>query len=150
MASKFKFNWGTGIAIFYISFVIAMLFFVFWTTGNNRDLVTDDYYAEELVYQDVIDSKARAEELVGKVEINSEKGRIEIRLPEGMTDKFIKGELFLYRQADKRMDTRLQFEGQKIDYSFQSERIVIGKWTVKLSWTSDGKDYYYEDKIWIK
>ncbi|MFA7325773.1 MAG: FixH family protein [Candidatus Kapaibacterium sp.] len=150
MASKFKFNWGTGIAIFYISFVIAILFFVFWTTGNNRDLVTDDYYAEELVYQKTIDNKARAEDLVGDVVITSEKGKIEIRLPDGMNDKSVKGELFLYRQADKTMDTKLQFEGQKIDYSFQSERIVTGKWTVKLSWTSDGKDYYYEDNIWIK
>ncbi len=150
MASKFKFNWGTGIAIFYISFVIAMLSFVFWTTGNNRDLVTEDYYAEELVYQKTIDNKARTEDLVGDVAIRSEKGKIDITLPEGMIEKSIKGELFLYRQDDKRKDTKFPFEGDRTDYTFQSERIVIGRWTVKLSWVSEGKDYYYEDKIWIK
>ncbi len=150
MASKFKLNWGTGIAIFYVLFVIAMLSFVFWSTGNNRDLVTDDYYAEELDYQKTIDNRARAEDLEGEVSITSEKGKIEILLPEGMNDKSVKGELFLYRQSDKTMDTRLQFEGQKIDFSFLSERIAIGKWTIKLSWTADGKDYYYEDNIWIK
>lgn len=150
MASKFKLNWGTGIAIFYILFVIAMLSFVFWTSGHKPDMVTDDYYAEEQVYQSTIDNRIRAEDLAGDITINSKKGQIDITLPEGMNDKSIKGELFLYRQSDKTMDTRLQFEGQKTDFSFQSERIAIGKWTMKLSWAADGKDYYYEDNIWIR
>lgn len=150
MASKFKFNWGTGIAVFYITFVIAMLTFVFWTTGNNRDLVTDDYYAEELVYQKTIDNKARANELVGEVSISSRIGRIDLKLPEGMNNKFIKGELFLYRQDDKRKDTKFQFEGSRLDFSFNSEKIVTGRWKAKLSWAAEGKEYYFEDNIWIK
>lgn len=150
MASKFKFNWGTGIAVFYITFVIAMLTFVFWTTGNNRDLVTEDYYAEELVYQKTIDNKARANELVGEVSISSRIGRIDLKLPEGMNNKSIKGELFLYRQDDKRKDTKFQFEGSRLDFSFNSEKIVTGRWKAKLSWAAEGKDYYFEDNIWIK
>lgn len=150
MASKFKFNWGTGIAVFYITFVIVMLTFVFWTTGNNRDLVTEDYYAEELVYQKTIDNKARANELVGEVSISSRIGRIDLKLPEGMNNKFIKGELFLYRQDDKRKDTKFQFEGSRLDFSFNSEKIVTGRWKAKLSWAAEGKDYYFEDNIWIK
>ncbi len=150
MASKFKFNWGTGIAVFYITFVIAMLTFVFWTTGNNRDLVTEDYYAEELVYQKTIDNKARANELVGEVSISSRIGRIDLKLPEGMNNRSIKGELFLYRQDDKRKDTKFQFEGSRLDFSFNSEKIVTGRWKAKLSWAAEGKDYYFEDNIWIK
>lgn len=150
MASKFKFNWGTGIAIFYISFVVAMLSFVFWTTGNNRELVTEDYYAEELVYQKTIDNRARAEDLDGDITITSKKGSIEIILPEGMNGKSVKGELFLYRQDDENKDTRFKFDGSRIKFSFESERIVTGLWKAKLSWVADGKDYYYEDNIWIK
>lgn len=150
MASKFKFNWGTGIAVFYITFVIAMLTFVFWTTGNNGDLVTEDYYAEELVYQKTIDNKARANELVGEVSISSRIGRIDLKLPEGMNNRSIKGELFLYRQDDKRKDTKFQFEGSRLDFSFNSEKIVTGRWKAKLSWAAEGKDYYFEDNIWIK
>lgn len=150
MASKIKFNWGTGIAIFYVSFVIAILAFVFWTTGNNRDLVTEDYYAEELVYQKTIDNKARANELVGEVSISSRIGRIDLKLPEGMNNRSIKGELFLYRQDDKRKDTKFQFEGSRLDFSFNSEKIVTGRWKAKLSWAAEGKDYYFEDNIWIK
>ena len=123
---------------------------MFWTTGNNGDLVTDDYYAEELVYQDVIDSKARAEMLEGDVEITSRLGEIGIKLPEGMNVKSVKGELFLYRQDDKQKDTRFTFEGNKTEFPFVSERIVKGRWKAKLSWAAEGKDYYHEENIWIK
>lgn len=150
MVNKFKFNWGTGIAIFYVSFVIVLLGFVVWVSGQKTDLVTDDYYAEEQVYQKTIDNRDRAEELAGDVDLTSVKGQIDIELPEGMNGKSVKGNLLLYKQDDKRKDTKFTFEGDRIDYSFQSERIVIGRWTVKLSWVSEGKNYYYEDKIWIK
>lgn len=150
MAIKFKLNWGTGIAIFYVSFVIAMLSFVFWVSGQKTDMVTEDYYAEEQVYQSTIDNRARAEDLTGDVAISSKKGQLDIELPEGMKGKSVTGKLFLYRQDDKNKDTRFKFDGQRIDYSFQSERIVTGKWTLKLSWDAEGKDYYYEDNIWIK
>ena len=150
MASKFKFNWGTGIAIFYVTFVIAMLAFVFWTTGNNRELVTEDYYAEELAYQSTIDSRERANNLEGQVRIDAQLGSIKMELPLGMSDKEITGELFLYKQDDKRKDTRFSFVGKKIDFMFVSERIVNGRWKAKLSWTAEGKDYYFEENIWIK
>jgi hypothetical protein len=150
MASKFKFNWGTGIAIFYVSFVIAILAFVFWTTGNRRDLVTEDYYAEELAYQSTIDNRERANNLEGYVSIKALEGIISIELPLGMNDKSVKGELYLFRQDDKRKDTKFQFEGSRLDFSFNSEKIVTGRWKAKLSWAAEGKDYYFEDNIWIK
>lgn len=150
MASKFKFNWGTGIAIFYVSFVVAMLSFVFWATGHKPDMVTDDYYAEEQVYQSTIDNRARAEDLVGDITINSKNEQIDIELPSDMNGTSVKGELYLFRQDDKRKDTKFQFEGNRLDFSFKSERITIGKWKIKLYWAAEGKDYYFEDNIWIK
>ncbi|MEZ4724824.1 MAG: FixH family protein [Candidatus Kapaibacterium sp.] len=150
MASKFKFNWGTGIAIFYISFVVAVLSFVFWTTGNNRELVTENYYAEELVYQKIIDSKNRANSLEGKVKIDAKKGVINVMLPEGMNNKLVNGELFLFRQDDKHKDTKFRFEGEKTDFTFNSDKIVLGRWKAKLSWVAEGVDYYFEDNLWIK
>lgn len=150
MAMNFKFNWGTGIAIFYVSFVIAMLSFVFWVSGQKTDLVTDDYYQEELVYQNTIDNRDRAEDLLGDVVIEGAKGKLDIKLPEGMDNKAVKGELFMYRQDDKNKDTKFKFDGTRTTFSFESERIVTGLWKAKLSWAADGKNYYYENNIMIK
>ena len=49
-----KFNWGTGITIFFLSFVVFMLFMAYKCFQTDFDLVTEDYYAKELVYQETI------------------------------------------------------------------------------------------------
>ncbi|MDZ7847906.1 MAG: FixH family protein [Owenweeksia sp.] len=52
-----KLNWGTGIAIVLILFAISMGYAVYKAVQQNYDLVTTDYYAEELAYQEKIDQK---------------------------------------------------------------------------------------------
>lgn len=58
-----KLNWGWRISILYSGFVVFMLFMVFKTTTVKDDLVTPDYYAKELEYQQHIDKQERANQL---------------------------------------------------------------------------------------
>ena len=54
-------SWGHGviIALFtFIVFILSMLF-LFPNGQKNSEMVTENYYEEELQYQDVIDSKKR-------------------------------------------------------------------------------------------
>ena len=53
-----KLNWGHYIVIGFIGFVILILFMVFRSYQHNNDLVSEDYYAEEIAFQDVIDKKS--------------------------------------------------------------------------------------------
>ncbi|MCK5400025.1 MAG: FixH family protein, partial [Flavobacteriaceae bacterium] len=49
-----KMNWGTGIVIAFIGFIAFIMFFVITMSTNKKyehDLVTEDYYKEELEYQ---------------------------------------------------------------------------------------------------
>ena len=46
-----KLNWGYKIAIFYILFVVGIVFLVFKASNQKVDLVTADYYGEEVRYQ---------------------------------------------------------------------------------------------------
>jgi hypothetical protein len=43
-----KFNWGTGIAIFYIIFVVSLVFQVFKSRQYDHSLVVDNYYEEDI------------------------------------------------------------------------------------------------------
>ena len=52
-----KWNWGTGIAITLVLFIGLMSFMVFKSTQQRFDLVSENYYEEELNYQEVIDQK---------------------------------------------------------------------------------------------
>jgi hypothetical protein len=48
-------NWGYKIAITFILFGALIIFMVVKSFQQNIDLVTDDYYQEELKYQQQID-----------------------------------------------------------------------------------------------
>ena len=54
-----KINWGTKIVILYSSFVIMMLGMVFFAVNQEFHLVTDNYYEEELLFQEQINQKRR-------------------------------------------------------------------------------------------
>lgn len=62
---KSKFTWGHGIIVAIISFMafIVGLVVYFTSTMKNSELITDNYYQEELMFQSVIDAKNRAEKL---------------------------------------------------------------------------------------
>jgi len=145
-----KLNWGSGIAIFYIAFVVAILTFVVWVSQFKPDMVTDDYYAEEQVYQQVIDKKNNTNQLEGNVVVDANVSSINVSLPVGLAEHAVEGVLFLYRQSDKDLDMKFNFAGDELMYTFNSDKIIAGNWTVKLSWNSEGKDYFYEKKIMVK
>src|SRR5690606_20312803 len=133
-----KINWGTGIAIFYICFVVAVLGFVFWTANLSPELVTEDYYGEEQKYQEVIDKKFRTSNLEGVVKIKADNGVIELELPSDLAGKNTKGKLLFYRQDDKSLDKEFEFQGTDLVYRFEYNKLILGLWKAKLSWETDG------------
>ena len=50
-----KWNWGTKIALSFVGFCGLMIFMTVKSFNTDFHLVTEDYYAEELQYQDHID-----------------------------------------------------------------------------------------------
>ena len=58
-----KFNWGYKIVLVYCVFVAGILYLVVQSSRQQMDLVTDDYYAQEIKYQEKIDQSKRASAL---------------------------------------------------------------------------------------
>ena len=67
-----KINWGTGIVIAFGLFMTFILFFVFKVQTDNKydnELYVEEYYKEELAYQEVIDGTNKANQLSAAVSI---------------------------------------------------------------------------------
>ena len=61
-----KINWGTAIVLAFIGFISFIMYFVISMNFNdkyNHDLVTEDYYKEELGYQNDINKQSNAQRL---------------------------------------------------------------------------------------
>ena len=61
-----KFNWGTGIVLAFIAFISFIMYFVISMNTDkslDHDLVNEDYYKQELEFQNDIDKEKNAKTL---------------------------------------------------------------------------------------
>ena len=56
-------NWGYKILLVYAVFIAGILFLVYKASSQKMDLVTPDYYEQELKYQSQINATERANAL---------------------------------------------------------------------------------------
>ena len=142
---KTKLNWGTGILIGIIVFVVISISMTVIFMTQDVDLVADKYYENSLQYQVEIDKQSRTKSLDEQVKINFNGEIINILFPSAYLDKNISGEIYFYRPSNPSLDFKLLLqmsaEGNQI---IPVERLEKGFWRLKLNWTMDGNGYYNE------
>lgn len=146
-----KLNWGSGIALFYIFFVLILISFVIFTFFNKVDLVEDNYYKKELVYQKHIEKIDRTSKLTDQLKIISDNEYIELLFPVNIVSSKIGGTINFYRPSNRKLDFSVavspDLSGRQI---VETKKIAKGLWKVKVNWKSDSLDYYNEQVIIIK
>jgi hypothetical protein len=145
-----RINWGTGILIGIIVFVLISVTMTIIFMTQDVDLVTDKYYEKSLQYQQEIDKQSRTKSLDEEVTFNFNGQVINILFPSTYLDKNISGEIYFYRPSNPKLDFKLPLEineeGNQIILVKDFEK---GFWRVKLNWTMNGNGYYNERAITI-
>jgi len=80
-----KINWGTAVVIAFVCFAAFILTFVFLATTQKKydhELVTQNYYEQEIHLQNDIDSQNLANKLQYNLEISSSNKGVLIHFPE--------------------------------------------------------------------
>jgi hypothetical protein len=142
------FNWGHKLILVFILFGGMISYLVYRSVTTNFDLVSKEYYKEELAYQQVIDGTRRASLLTSKVTITRQSDSVVISFPQEMKTGSIKGMAWFYYAPDERRDRRLQLEatgGNEIKFS--SSLFIPGNYTAKISWENEGLHYYTEQSV---
>jgi len=148
---KAKLNWGTGILIGIIVFVIISISMTVIFMTQDVDLVADKYYENSLQYQVEIDKQNRTKSLDEQVKINFNGEIINILFPSAYLDKDISGEIYFYRPSNPALDFKLPLHlGEDGSETIPTQRLEKGFWRLKLNWTMDGNEYYNERAITIE
>ncbi|MDO3425659.1 FixH family protein [Chryseobacterium sp. APV1] len=147
-----NFNWGHGVIIALASFMIFILsmMFLFPNGQKNSEMVTDNYYEEELKYQDVIDAKKRADELKEKPVYNQNPAGIRITFPKDYNNSNTSVKFVLNRTDDQNLDVHktVQLDANQ-SFLIPAQVLKLGNYTLRLSWTKDKTDYRMDyDVIW--
>lgn len=144
-------NWGKGLAISLVAFAAMMTAFGIASARRTEILVTEDYYAEELRFQERIDAQTRTKALSAPVSIVLADDRVQLQFPAEMGGKAITGNLRLLRPNDARADREV-IVAAKSDGSFTSGTIDLwaGRYDASLEWQVDGVTYYTAEKLVVE
>jgi hypothetical protein len=145
------FNWGHKLMLVFIAFGGMISFLVYRSVKTNYDLVSKEYYKEELAYQQVIDGTRRANGLSSKVTITQENDSLLIRFPDEMKTGSIKGIALFYYAPDVRRDRKLHLDMKGTnEIKFRDAVFFPGSYTAKIRWENEGQQYYTEQTIRIQ
>lgn len=146
-----KINWGYRIAILYIGFVGLIAYFVTRSLNEKIDLVATDYYAQELKYQDKIESIQRNDELQQPTMIDYDGNGLSVVFPEELKNSNIQGTIHLFRPSDNTKDIDVAIKpGTDLVQHISSSELMKGMYRVKVEYTAGGKSYFTEKQVVIK
>lgn len=144
---KITWNWGAGIVVFIILFVLMNIVFGIIAVSTKVDLVRTDYYESELKYQQVIDKKSNYNNLDVKPVFNVSGNSVTLIFPGNA--KKITGSLTLYRPSDAGLDLSYNFTLDKKDaVTYISNGLVKGLWKAKIEFSDGSIEYYTEEEFY--
>lgn len=149
-APKKEWKWPLGIFLFYMTFVVGTLSFVFFTFTQDTHLVVEEYYEATITYQDHIDRASNALRLEDPLRVEVEGREVNVVYPSGMNTA-VSGEIQVYRPS--RSDIDIFYAVQPNEDGAQTlsfDDKIDGLWKVKINWSHAGTDYYSESDVFIR
>ncbi len=143
-------NWGYKILTVYIIFIAGILFLVYKSSTQNQDLVIQDYYEQELKYQERIDETERANALSASIKYEITNDELVIYFPEEMKNIELNAHILLYCPADKNKDIQRDISTKNGCMKMPLPPANKGLHELKINWKANDLNYYYEHKIFIQ
>ncbi|WP_452220498.1 FixH family protein [Lacinutrix salivirga] len=145
-----KINWGTGIVLAFIGFISFIMYFVINMNINakyDHDLVTEDYYKQELQVQNDINKETNAQGLTQNVSVEKTTKGLVITFPESFKINSITGKVFLYRPSNKQFDFETPISLSNHNLLIPDKRLLGGRWNIKVDWQYNETSYLYKKEI---
>jgi nitrogen fixation protein FixH len=145
-----KFNWGTGIVLSFVAFILFILYFVvlsFRDPESNHDLVTEDYYKQELNYQQDLDAARNLTESGERIVVAKTQEGLRVEFPPAFASEKITGKVSLYRPSNKQLDFNTPIQLSERQLLIPKSRLLDGRWDIRIEWTYQGKPYLYQERL---
>lgn len=127
-----------------------MIFIVILATimmTSNVDLESEDYYQQEIAYQDEIDALHNANKLTEKVELSDHEDHIMISVPDSLNCNELNVEF--RRPNNDKLDKSFQPDNSKTILIAKKE-LQTGLYNVFISYKMNGKLYLQKSNITVK
>lgn len=142
-----------AIAIIYGAFIVILVGFATFSSFDTVDLVTNDYYRQEIVYQQQIERIKSSKTLTHPLSwyYDRELESLTFQFPDSLRPDKIKGRFHFFRPSDSMQD---RFEAIYVDSNnrqyFSTQDLSRGFWRIKIAWTDGMREYYEEVAVFIQ
>ena len=147
-----KINWGTGIVIAFGLFITFILYFVFKVQSDSQydnELVVEEYYKQELKFENQMTKEQNAINMTEKISISTSEEGINITFPSDLDLTKVTGKVSLYRPSNQKLDFEVPISLSGPHLLIPKSNLVGGRWDISLDWTYDGKEFLNKKTIYF-
>lgn len=143
-------SWGLKVILSFGVFAAGIMVLVVISMSKNTDLVSENYYEQEIKYQEQISILENSKKLNEETSVSIEDKNIKIKFPNKLP-KRIRGDIHFYRNENKKLDFNTEFNPDENGIQKIPEaEMQRGVWILKISLQSDTNRYYIEKKIFLE
>jgi len=125
--------------------VLFMCYLVYQCTQHPSIMVSDNYYEQELKYQDVIDARSNTVAFTDSLTLNKQEGEVILHIPNSINKELTTASLQLYNRSDDKKDRNIPLKKNNEGiYSIDTKDWGKGNYQLKLSIEAGSKQYYKE------
>ena len=142
--------WPIGIAGFFVVLIAALATWAVVAQRNREELVSADYYEQEVAYQQQINRLRRSADsgvVIGFVSVG-QGGVIRIARPLASRPGEAQGRIRLYRPSEAALDREVPvLVGADGIQSIDAGTLKPGLWKVRVHWGPEDSGYYAEGSV---
>jgi nitrogen fixation protein FixH len=147
---KLKFNFGTGITIFMILFMAAIISFVLFAHRQDVNLVHRNYYEKGTDHTRQMQKDARSAAFTDQIEITDDGNFIRIVFQPGLASTVKTGEISFYRPSDHLKDITLPLQLRGNVFLYDKTGMIPGRYITGIRWTAGELDYEVNKPFIVK
>ena len=148
-----RFTWGHAAILIPVTIVVVFTSVLIRSMADDKktELVTDDYYAKEIQFQDQLDRVKNALELNTDFTWTKNDPNWILGLKGDFKYSDVEGTLTIFRPSDSKLDFEVPIQlDSNYTLKVPSNKFVNGKYQVQVLWTVDDKDCYLEKNVFIQ
>jgi nitrogen fixation protein FixH len=145
--------WPYGIILTFVLFISGTIALIVIACTHKTDLITANYYDDEIQFQKRLDQMNRTAQLSDSVHVAYDiaTGQINISLPQTQVAPTTSGRIQLYRPSDTRLDQVVDLQlNQHGSQVVDASALRPGLWKVRVQWTAQDQDYFADRSIVVK
>ena len=131
----------------FITFILVLVVKMTTNQDLDHDLVVEEYYKQEIGFQDQLDRELNARQLVENIEVENRAEGLLVHFPSNMEADKITGTISLYRPSNKQLDFEVPVSLSSHSILIPDKHLVEGRWNISIEWKYGEEAYYFQQEL---